>query len=80
MVDISRGQRPSEIFTTEDRYTWYSMERVCNNSLIIHLHRISRGGGGGGGDYDEEGKEMKKERKRGGGGGGGEVKPRPGWI
>ena len=31
---------------------------VCNNSFIIHLHRIS-----GEKNYDEEGKEMKKERK-----------------
>ena len=28
---------------------------VCNNSFIIHLHRIS-------GEKDEEGKEMKNER------------------
>ena len=33
---------------------------VCNNSFIIHLHRIS-----GEKKYDEEGKEMKNERKRG---------------
>ena len=32
---------------------------VCNNSFIIHLHRIS-----GEKNYDEEGKEMKKERNR----------------
>ena len=31
---------------------------VCNNSFIMHLHRIS-----GGKKYDEEGKEMEKERK-----------------
>ena len=32
---------------------------VCNNSFIIHLHRIS-----GGKEYDEEGKEMEKEEKK----------------
>ena len=36
------------------------MERVCNNSFIIHLHRIS-----GGKKNNEEEKEMEKERKRG---------------
>ena len=32
---------------------------ACNNSFIIHLHRIS-----GGKKYDEEVKEMEKERKK----------------
>ena len=32
---------------------------MCNNSFIIHLHRIS-----GEKNYDEEGKEMKKGRKK----------------
>ena len=31
---------------------------VCNNSFMIHLHRIS-----GEKNYDEEGKEMKKGKK-----------------
>ena len=34
---------------------------VCNNSLIIHLHRIN-----GEKNYDEEEKEMKKGKKPGG--------------
>ena len=38
---------------------------VCNNSFILHLHKIS-----GEKNYD---KEMKKERKWRGGGGGGSV-------
>ena len=52
VVDISRGRRPSEIFTTDGSIQWRG---VCNNSFIIHLHRIS--------GEKEEGKEMKKERK-----------------
>ena len=44
VVDISRGRRPSEIFTIPrvDNHG-FQWRGVCNNSFIIHLHRISGG-------------------------------------
>ena len=40
--------------------SWYSMEGVCNNSFIIHIHRIS--GGKKIMMKKEEGKKTKKKK------------------